>query len=294
MSDTSNVLLTPNLAARFLAKNSNNRPLKRGVVDDYAAAMLAGDWTESESAICIGEDGNLYNGQHRCHAVIQSGVTIPITLQQNMSKEALFNMDAGKGRRPFENYEIATGAKNTKKGFEAANSIRVLVTGRNGSSSAGETQGYYARHATGIKWVEEIFKGQKIGPKQVAPVRGALALAYETAPSEMAVFVEQYRSGIGLQEGDPALVLSNSTVYLSTKRVTRREIAQKTLRACLAHVLGEKIYKLDVNEDPVWFFCAKFGYQVKYSGLWSGALMRSARNELARRGITVPNNGNGA
>jgi hypothetical protein len=49
--------------------------IEQATVDDYAAAMTAGEWQLREP-LWLTACGRLLNGQHRCAAVIQSGETI--------------------------------------------------------------------------------------------------------------------------------------------------------------------------------------------------------------------------
>ena len=93
--------VTPEFAGELLKQNFNNRTLSKAKVKEYAEAMRRGRWTENNDAICIFEDGTLANGQHRLHAVIESGKTIPMTIKFNVPKDAVF--DRGRKRSLGDN-----------------------------------------------------------------------------------------------------------------------------------------------------------------------------------------------
>lgn len=92
------VSVTPELAEQWLQANVANRTIRRGKVNSYAAQMARGEWTISESAICFNVGGRMLNGQHRCQAVIQSGITVPMLVLRNVPTAAMDNMDTGAKR----------------------------------------------------------------------------------------------------------------------------------------------------------------------------------------------------
>jgi hypothetical protein len=68
-------LITPEVAADMLSRNIGNRLLRPRVVKAYATDMTAGQWRLTHEAIAVTAAGQLLNGQHRLHAVVQSGRT---------------------------------------------------------------------------------------------------------------------------------------------------------------------------------------------------------------------------
>lgn len=84
LKSSENVRLTPKLAADLLLKNvlPGQRPLSDAVVRAYAAKMASGEFVKASIAVGENEAGQtmLGNGQHQCHAVIKSGVTVAATI----------------------------------------------------------------------------------------------------------------------------------------------------------------------------------------------------------------------
>ena len=73
---TSVVLVTPELAEMFLQNNSSNRRVSHQSVRSYADTMKAGHWKLTHQGLLIGKHNVLIDGQHRCLAVIASGVAV--------------------------------------------------------------------------------------------------------------------------------------------------------------------------------------------------------------------------
>lgn len=90
--------LTPRTADRLLENNVRNRSLRRGYVEKLAAAMERGEWIVNGEPIQVACDGTLLNGQHRLHAVRESGVTIRALLVTGLPLDSQRSMDTGTRR----------------------------------------------------------------------------------------------------------------------------------------------------------------------------------------------------
>lgn len=78
--------INPRYASEALKKNSLNRPLSMTTVKSYAADMKAGSWILNHQGIAFDEDGVLIDGQHRLHAVIESGCSVPMLVTHGLPK----------------------------------------------------------------------------------------------------------------------------------------------------------------------------------------------------------------
>lgn len=85
--------ITPNQARLYLQLNTRNRPLKKGVVDQYAKDMKAGNWRLTHQGIAFGENNELLDGQNRLHAIIQSGVTVLMQVSRMVPSDSQLVMD---------------------------------------------------------------------------------------------------------------------------------------------------------------------------------------------------------
>lgn len=86
--------VSPSIAERWLGKNTKNRPLK-SKVELYARDMIDGKWQLTGEAIKFDTNGDLLDGQNRLHAVIRSGVTVPMLIVYGLSPAAQEVMDTG-------------------------------------------------------------------------------------------------------------------------------------------------------------------------------------------------------
>lgn len=77
-------LITPELAAAYLNKNSVNRNLKDTSIGRLAADMRDGKWRLTHQGIAFYEDGRLSDGQHRLHAIIRSGVSVMMSVTRGL------------------------------------------------------------------------------------------------------------------------------------------------------------------------------------------------------------------
>ena len=83
------ITLTPELAQHYLDNAGPNAPLKRDRVEKYKAIIRNGEWALSfhdgtrtrEAPPLAVPKGKLIDGQHRCTAVVETGIPIPVYIQ---------------------------------------------------------------------------------------------------------------------------------------------------------------------------------------------------------------------
>lgn len=105
------VMVTPEMAERWLTHNQSNRHLRRAVVDKYARDMAQGNW-ELTGSIEFDPSGNLLQGQHRLHAIVKSGCTIPMFVFRGIAPRAQRVMDTPAIRKASDHLHMAKGVKN--------------------------------------------------------------------------------------------------------------------------------------------------------------------------------------
>jgi len=92
--------ISPELAEQYLSKNTHNRNLRIGKVGIYAEDMENGRWKwKNGSTIVFNENGLLDDGQHRLHAVIESGQTVRMIVVRGADEGAQDTIDTGIGRK---------------------------------------------------------------------------------------------------------------------------------------------------------------------------------------------------
>lgn len=90
---TSQVMLTPEYASQLLLQNTGNRKIRNSVVTRYAEDMRNKKWANTHQGIAIDINGNLIDGQHRLHAVIKSGSTVPMLVTTGLPPESFEVID---------------------------------------------------------------------------------------------------------------------------------------------------------------------------------------------------------
>ena len=97
--ETKIVTMTPEWAKSILdSQNSKNRAIRPNAVKKIAAAILDGDWKLSHQGIAIDTNGHLQDGQHRLAAVVQSGMSIQISLTTGCDPQSFDVLDCGVNR----------------------------------------------------------------------------------------------------------------------------------------------------------------------------------------------------
>lgn len=94
------VKFTPAVAARYLEKNTmENRKIKQGPLSRLVSDMENGLWdAKNGETIKVNKKGELVDGQHRLHAIIQSGKTFSLPVLEGVSEDSFTTLDTGSSR----------------------------------------------------------------------------------------------------------------------------------------------------------------------------------------------------
>jgi len=90
--------VSPEMAERWLDRNTHNRPIRQSRVDEYARDMAAGRWQMTGEAIKFDTSGALLDGQHRLWGVVEAGVPIRMMVVTGLAPESQSVMDTGARR----------------------------------------------------------------------------------------------------------------------------------------------------------------------------------------------------
>lgn len=104
--------ITPAKAEKWLKTNLRNRPLSKTRVKYYADAMRDGKWVLNAESVKFSSNGEVIDGQHRLHAVVESGVTIRSYVARGLEYTTFDTID---DVRPRQNSDRLSqqGEKNT-------------------------------------------------------------------------------------------------------------------------------------------------------------------------------------
>lgn len=98
--------ITPAQAKEFLARNSTNRRLRPSWVKELAGRMERGEWTVTHQGIALTPDLRLLDGQHRMHAIIATGLTIPMQVSYDCDPRTYEVIDGGIKRTAADHLSI--------------------------------------------------------------------------------------------------------------------------------------------------------------------------------------------
>lgn len=143
------VKLTPELAAVWLdSMPEYQRKASDAVVAEYAKDMAEGRWVEGTGdAFRFNKQGQMIDGQHRCLAVIASGVSIWAIVFEELDDEVYLVLDKGRKRTVAD----VIGGKNASVRAAIA---RTLVALSDGVPLASVLSGNFSRKSNPISATE--------------------------------------------------------------------------------------------------------------------------------------------
>tara|TARA_R100000306_G_scaffold62116_1_gene67098 strand:+ start:1780 stop:2631 length:852 start_codon:yes stop_codon:yes gene_type:complete len=217
------VLVTPDYAMALLEKNDRNRGISKYVLSNYVSDMENDRWQDSASQIQISSEGWLLNGQHRLHAVVQSGRSQYFTITRGLNSETQDVMDLGKTRtvadalsiRGVKNWHMVAASIRLHYGWQTGTPIKTFEGGRTGRTKAQEIE-LILKEKDQIPMLGEVMNMASRSTAAFRPLTGASAGAFLIEATRLPGtweyarnFIEQVTTGERLFDRDPILVLRN-------------------------------------------------------------------------------------
>lgn len=81
--------ITPAKASEYLSNNAHHRKVKQKKIDAYVKDLKEGVWKLNGKTITFDANGRLLGGQHRLHAVVQSGASLTTLVVRGLDPEIL-------------------------------------------------------------------------------------------------------------------------------------------------------------------------------------------------------------
>jgi len=106
-------MLTPEIAEFLLGRNSKNRQVKKDRVEQYVRDIKSG-WTHNGDTIRISLSIIMLDGQHRCLAVMETGIAIETALSYGLPEDVFETIDTGRARTTSDVFYIAGIENNTR------------------------------------------------------------------------------------------------------------------------------------------------------------------------------------
>lgn len=210
--------ITPSIARHILENNSDNRPIRDGLVRQIAADIDDGLWQLNGESIIIAKDGTLNDGQHRLSAIIESGKPIQTVVMFGVTRASRLTVDMGTARQVAD----ILGMSGTKNTTAAAATARLLlmhsmgmfhtggikINGKLMSPTKQKVLEFHYLHSKGIdSSVAETCNVPFFKKSSTAGWAAAHYLIKATNPQMYALFFNKAATGESLKRGDPILTL---------------------------------------------------------------------------------------
>lgn len=257
-------ILTASLARELLDRNPENRPVVAAIVKEMASAMGSGEgphgfYGMNGETIKISICGLLNDGQHRCHAKLESGVDIRTRFMFGLPRESRMTIDQGRTRRAsdylsMDGYESSSGVAAIAFILLNWQESGSLKKAHGGMSRNGKRLGPSKRADHAIANYERIKRSYDVVPKSGCGVLGGGALIgfahlifAEKDFSAATDFIERLVRGTDLSEKSPILVCRER--LLAGKRLRRHERWELILRAWNAWRENREVTTLPVKDS---------------------------------------------
>jgi hypothetical protein len=257
------IVITPEMAKKYLLRNVRNRKLSAKTVQKYAEDMRTGRWTLNGETIQFNTKGELQNGQHRLNAVILANVHLPFLVVTGIEDDRAFEtIDQGLARGAHTVMQLKGIPNAKRKQSFAKNLLSWDMTEDKGnfSLSAGkifsntEIVDYYEKHSVEIDFVYELFQDAQIlrTCKAYSAVFVALILCFRADPEKTYTFIEKFKTGANLSENSPILLLRNKLTNVTVKEGGRRwatEVMALIIKAFNNYAAGKTQRQLRWNME---------------------------------------------
>jgi hypothetical protein len=248
--------VTPELAVKWLERNTKNRDLRNDTVLKYSSDMKAGRWYISTDAIGFDTDDVCVNGQHRLWAILDSGTTQRMFVVFGLQPGVVQVLDTPVIRTLLDAAQLSDrpgGAALTTKHTAVVkrlilSQISATVVDSRAALARQSRQSqldFLRLHGAAVDFeVREVFR-KKVRLVTRAPVLAPVARAWYTQDKErLKHFGHVVTSGLtdyGAQDG-AAVVLRN--FLLRPEKQTEESVYKKTERALRAFLDSERLTTL--------------------------------------------------
>lgn len=228
---------SPKQGRQYAANAGPNRFTQPIRVKLFEEIIADGYWRLTHQGIAFTSDGKLADGLHRCTAIGNGKITVPIQVTYNLPPESLDAIDLGKARSLSDIINIREKTpKRVTDSFVAV--ARAMVQSFSGSASARqpvpELIRLVIRHFDAINFVQEN------APRLVAMIKAPVARAWYTKDRDrLAEFLTVAKTGISSDRKDTAAALlilrfkSENPTMSATKRAEWYRKTESAIQAFL-------------------------------------------------------------
>lgn len=224
-----------------MPSRDDERPLKTGRVPQYARDMVNGTWELNGDAIQFDYNGVRLNGKHRLHAIVASGISVPMLVMWGLQPDAFRTIDRGVPRSFADTLQLANTGRVvavTRLWFlyERTGMAQNLV------ASDAELRDIIERHPEVVdagQWIARSF----IRGWPMTQMGFTRAYTIRNRPQETERFWDGVVNGDNLPKFDPRLVLRNQFTQAAASnrvRFNRAHALAITIKSWNAFITGNR------------------------------------------------------
>jgi len=235
--------VTPKLAEKWLHNKNRNRSIHLSQLNRIKRSLVQGRWEINGETIIFDADGRLIEGQHRCQAVLDTGITLWSLAVRGIDQERFKTMGQGSKRSAGD----ILGIRGERNARHLAAALRWVWRYENDMMMNPHPPITDDELADTIFDHAEIVNSIPYGTKKgifIAPgMATALHYLFHQKNAAMANdFFESFAEGTNLSGGNPILVL-RETLF---KRAKRRQITRDERKAPMV-ILTWNLLRKDPN-----------------------------------------------
>jgi hypothetical protein len=207
-----------------------------------------------QNAMAFYTDGNIADGQHRLHAIVQSGIPMDVMVFWGLENEDAYGIDAHKMRNTHDQIKIAGGQEWITKDIIATARMMISNSSYNIKPSPQEVVDFCEKHQRALRFsVENLPKGYFS-----AAVRVAVAIAYYHEPHEkIESWCDIAKTGVSYGLGGRSVITFRERILrdpnLKSQGGSNREIICKiTMRSINAFCNDEKLSKVVTPKERIY------------------------------------------
>jgi len=243
--------VTPEMAAEWLKKNTNNRKLSLALVDLISAEIKAGNWQQNGDAIRF-DNKALLDGQHRLHAIIKAGQPVDTLVVTGLDPDTMRTIDTDRRPRSASAVLSLGGEVNTTT---LGGAIRVVLDMRSGTQWKRSSKLIAKRTffdfinnepeiREAVRFTINLHNLKKLAGPTIPAGLHHLFSTIDRKASEK--FFDDLDSGANLSQNDPVYLLRQRLIDNSASRakLERTEIMALFTKAWNARLRGASLKSL--------------------------------------------------
>lgn len=252
-------MISPELAAKLLERNENNRKPKRRAIQQYARDMVEGNWNPDASDLKFDRQGRLIDGQNRCMASVEAGVPFPTLVRTGLDSDARDHVDQGVRRTAGDSFYM----RQLQDPNNIAAAINMRVRYDRTVNEFGGRQAQDRRvpmtHAELIEYLETHQQFERMVPLATQMQRegpgvprsvylAALATFAESSEKMAREFAEKFIDGQRTGTGDPLVALDRYLARAKSPAELRTKSRNRNLQHLGAFV---RVWNAFLHGDPL-------------------------------------------